>query len=234
VARGYLNVQIGPIDKKSQAYYGLADRRGALVQKVNEGGPAARAGMEDGDIIVSVDGKTIDGTEDLIQMISSHRPGETVSLGVLRDGKDVTLKVKLADRAETFTASTDGDESEGEEGEVPKPEAAAKLGLSVSELNPSLFRELYANQFELPRDHPDGVMVTKVSNQGPAYETGLLPGNIITHVGRTAIRSVSDFRRATSKIEKGQVVRLTVAFYTRESRTSDFELESRFVFIEAE
>jgi serine protease Do len=211
---------------------------------VNEDGPAARAGLKNEDVIASVDGKPVDTTESLIQMISRHRPGDTVTLGVFRcresggegcDAREVTLKVKLADRSETLQAANEGSDEEEGSADEDKPASVAKLGFTVAELTPNRFRELYAGQAELPRTHPDGVIVTKVSSSGPAYEAGLQAGWIVTQLGRDPIKSVADFRRAADRIQKGQVVRLAVSYFLPPSQRGDgLQQESRFIFFEAE
>src|SRR5439155_16188103 len=124
---GALSIQIQPVSDEIQHYYGLSSKKGAFVQDVRADGPADRAGMKDGDIIVAVDGKPVDTTETLIQMISARRPGDTVALGILRDARNpnetapvvrnMNLKVKLADRSDTLRASNTGeDEEQGDEG----------------------------------------------------------------------------------------------------------------------
>ena len=237
VSRGALSIQIQPVTDEIQHYYKLPAKKGAFVQKVSADGPAERAGMKNGDIITTVDGKSVDTTENLIQMISAHRPGDTVSLGVLRDGRNVNLKVKLADRSETLRASNSGDEEEeGEEGEGgdEKPTASvAKLGFTVAEVSTGRFKELYG--FDLPKNPPEGVLVTKVSNEGPAYEAGVAPKMIVTQVGAEPVHSLSDFRRATEKVAKGQIVRLSVTYFVSpDRRGGNPEKESRYIFFEAE
>src|SRR5262249_55998879 len=108
-----------PGTEEIQHNYKPPKKKGAFVQKVSGDGPAERAGMKDGDIIVAVDGKSVDTTETLIQMISAHRPGDTVGLGVLRDGRNVNLKVKLADRSETLRASNRGGDADQQTREAP-------------------------------------------------------------------------------------------------------------------
>lgn len=237
VSRGALSIQIQPVTDEIQHYYKLPAKKGAFVQKVSADGPAERAGMKNGDIIVSVDGKSVDTTENLIQMISAHRPGDTVALVVLRDGRNVNLKVKLADRSDTLRASNSGDEEEegeeGEEGEEKPTASVAKLGFTVAEISTGRFRDLYG--YDLPKSAPEGVLVTKVSNEGAAYEAGVAPRMIVTQVGSTPVHSLADFRRATEKVEKGQIVRLSVTFFVNPDRRGGTpERESRYIFFEAE
>ena len=145
----------------------------------------------------------------------------------------MTLKVKLADRAETLKASNDQPDDEDMGSDEDKPASVAKLGFTVAELNSGNFRKV-AN-FSLPSDHHDGVLVTHVANDGPAYEAGLQPSNIVTAIGKEPVRSLADFKRIAQKVEKGQVVRLTVSYFTPPARRGESpEESSRFLFYEAE
>ena len=243
VSRGYLSIQIEAVDEAKRKFYGLSERKGAFVQKVNEDGPAARAGVKNGDVIVSVDGQPVDNTESLIQMVSSNRPGNTITLGLVRcreaggegcSPQDIAVKVKLADRAESVVASSEGAESGRGNGEQERPASVARLGFTVSELTAASFNEVYEGRLKLPARHVEGVLVTRVSNQGAAFEAGLQPGQIVTQVGRERITSIEDFRRAAEKIQKGQVVRLGVSFYLPGQRGGDPQEETRYIFFEAE
>jgi serine protease Do len=226
VQRGALAIGIVPIDDKKAKYYGLPNRKGAFVQNVAKDGPAARAGMEVGDIILSVDGREIGETGELIQIISAHRPGETVEVGVLRDGRPVKLRVKLTDRMETLRASArepDGSEEEGDD--QPDPATEASLGFTVATIAPS-----HAREHRLPRTHVEGVVITHVAQDGEAWEDGVREGMIVTQVGEESVTSIEEFRAAAGKIRKGEIVRLAVVFYPAPTGAK----ESRYIFFEAE
>ena len=213
VTRGALEIGIRQVTDEQQAYYKLGSKKGAFVETVDTKGPASRAGMKMGDIILSVDGKEISDTAELIGLISARKPGETVTVGVLRDGRPMTLKVKLTDRVETLRANKEEGADEGEEGGdegAAKPATAAKLGFTVTEFTPAIEREM-----EIPRHHVDGVVVTKVSPESRAYETGLREGMILTQIGDDQIASLGDFKAAAGRIKKGEIVRLNATWYVK-------------------
>ena len=94
----YMGVSTATITSELQRQLGLSEHTGALVQNVTADGPAARAGIENGDVIVSVDGNAVNSPEDLIAAIRDHQPGDTMKVGYVRDGKPTTVDVKLAAR----------------------------------------------------------------------------------------------------------------------------------------
>ncbi len=98
VSRGYIGVGPRDVDPDLQRSLGLKTASGALVQDVTAGSPGARAGIRTYDLIVAVDGKAISGSDQLIQLIASRRPGSMATLQVLRDNRPLTLPVKLAER----------------------------------------------------------------------------------------------------------------------------------------
>jgi serine protease Do len=230
VQRGALSIGIQPVTEEMAKYYNLPSRKGAFVQTVTPDGPADRAGMQKGDIILSVDGRDIAETGELIKTISARRPGESVNVGILRDGKNMTLKVKLIDRKETLKASmrSEGDQDQGDD-DSEKPATAAKLGFTVSDIT-----QTWEKRWKMPRHHVDGVIVTNVSPESRAWENGVREGMIITRIGKDPVPSVEDFRHATQNIKKGQIVRLFVSFYPQGRNGETGSEESQYVFFEAE
>lgn len=100
VSHGLLGIGVKPVDENKQDYYKLPFKRGAYVDSVTSGLPGDKAGIQEGDIIVSVDGKDIKDNSDLVDEISSHTAGDVVQIGIYRDGKKITLEARLGDRAE--------------------------------------------------------------------------------------------------------------------------------------
>ena len=201
VSRGYLGISLAEISPDLQEAWGLKDDKGALVQSVVAGLPGDEAGIKKGDVIVAVDGRTIASRNEVVRLISAKDPGSTVKLTVLRNGKELTLTAKLADRAQYVGKTGEEPESEGGAPEEPNEK---KLGISVDELTPAVMQEL-----ELPRD-TTGVVVTRVSRVSEAYDKNIGEGDVITEVNRVAVKSVADYRREIRKVKEGGLVVLYV------------------------
>ena len=193
VARGYLGISLGEITPELQEAWNLADDKGALVQEVLPGLPAEAAGVKRGDVIVAVDGKRMDTVDEVVRAVSSKEPGAALKLTVLRNGKEVTLTAKLADRAEA-RGLTPG--AEGEPGAPSEEQNEKKLGLSVDDLDPRVLQQL-----GLPQS-TTGVYITHVTEGSEAFDKGLSEGVVITEVNRTAVKSVADFRREIRKVKE--------------------------------
>lgn len=215
VSRGYLGVQVGPVDADAKEYlknkYSLELKGGALVQKVEDKTPASRAGIQKGDVIVSVDGKEIRESKDLVRIISRYAPKKTIKIELYRNGKKKSVDVTLGDRSQ-------GLKNGEEEGSESEPDKQAKLGISVEELSPKI--RMYNG---IP-DDVSGVYVRNIDPKSNAFSKGLRQGQIISEVNGEPIESVSDFRKATSKIKSGE----TVSLYVQDGRTG------RYIYFKAE
>lgn len=196
VVRGYLGVNITDVTAEAQEAFGLPSREGALVHEVVDGSPADKAGLKHGDVIVGVNGKAIKSQRELIDTVASMPPGTKVQLEIIRDGKRKTLAATLGER------KTEGEEDE-EEAQTPE-EAAARVGLDVTDLNPRLRR-----QFGIPST-VDGVLVQDVDDLSVADEAGLAPGDVILEVNGQPVSSVDEFNQKLEKLRPGQAVRLYV------------------------
>lgn len=194
VVRGYLGVNITDVTAEHQEAFNLPSREGALVHDVMDGSPAEKAGLKHGDVIVAINGKAIKNQRELIDTVSSMPPGTKVELEIIRDGKRKKLTATLGERK---------GEDEEEEGETETPqEAAAKLGLDVTDLNARLRR-----QFDIPNT-VDGVLVQDVEDLSVADEAGVMPGDVILEVNGQAVDSVDAFNQKLEKLRSGQAVRL--------------------------
>jgi serine protease Do len=169
-------------------------KNGVLVQKVHPGGPAEKGGIKVGDIITSIDGRTIKDGDDLVNEIASRRPGSTVRLGYLRDGKPGDTTVTIGDRDKVF-AELSGQESEANPGE--KAEAGeAKLGIVVREISPSTAAKLHAS----------GVVVQSVRSGSFADLQGLEPGLVILRINKQPTGTKEQFDAVVSKLKIGDDV----------------------------
>jgi len=229
VIRGYLGVTVRDLDRVSRDAYDLGPRtRGAIVQTVNEGGPADVAGVEAGDIVIGVDGERLEGQQDFLQRIANHGPGDEVELEVVRpaapDGDtDQTIAVTLTERppepeilAQQFGFGEDNAPEEQPEDEAPldlESSSALALGFRVTALTNAL-----RNQLEIP-SNVDGVVVTDVAESSPAARVGIQPGDVIRRV-RTNVESVEQFDAEIGEFGPGDAVPLRV--YSRRQGASGF------------
>ncbi|MCP4895907.1 MAG: Do family serine endopeptidase [bacterium] len=214
VVRGYLGVNIRNITQETQEAFGLSNRNGALVDEVVEGAPAYKAGLRHGDVIVTLDGRELDDTRDLIDLVSAMPPGRVAHLGVIRNGEKIDVDVKLARRDDA-----DG-ETSPDEGDEEAEEAAEKIGISITELTPRIREGLELS------DGVAGVLVTRVRQLSPAGEQGMVRGDVITEVNGQKVTSPDEFLSLVDDVDSGDLLRIYV-FRPRADR-------SFFVFIRIE
>ncbi|MGD2168109.1 MAG: PDZ domain-containing protein, partial [Gammaproteobacteria bacterium] len=183
VARGWLGVQIQTLDDDLAAALGIDDGRGALVAEVTDASPAARGGIEAGDVIRSVDGEAIDDSRQLSRVIARSGPGSHVELEVIRDGRERELSVTLGD------LDTAAPVAARERGNAGSP-VADFGGLSIEELTPA-----HRSRLRLPAGL-DGVLVVEVVPGSAAAEKGIRPGDVITGINQHSVMGVRDAREA--------------------------------------
>ena len=205
VSRGFIGVGLTDVTPALQRSLNLSVAHGAMVQDVNVGSPAERAGLRPYDVIAEVDGRQVLSNEELIRDISAREPGTVVRLNVLRDGRRQSLTVKLAERPTRSDETTPSDAV----GNRPRPrdqEPAAdqKLGLVVRELDRS-----FIGRLEIPQDI-QGVVISRVDPTGPGFQALLRRGFVIMEINRRAVRSVADFEREAGAARPGEVLTLYV------------------------
>jgi len=194
VSRGSIGVEFNAVPNPAvQRVYGVSS--GVTIANVTPNGPAAKAGLQTGDTIVSVNGKTVATGDELVAEISSLRPGSVAKLGYLRNGKQSTIDVTIADRSKLF-ATRLGDEEEG--GEEAKPQEN-KLGVNVRDITPEM-----ADRMKLPNSK--GVMVQDVKPGGFADNVGVSRGDVILEINKQPVNSESDFQKLQSQLKSGQDV----------------------------
>jgi len=216
VARGAIGVTItdfSALDEDDREYWGLADLHGAFIQEVTAGQPADRAGLRYGDAVVAVDGEPLTGSSDLILRISSHRPGESIEMTYLRNGRKRTATVRLGDReAIVQGASITRDDSSSE----PERSFFHQVGIEVADLDADTRR-----RFQIPTQ-VEGVVIADVSVRGDAYEKGLRPGMVILEVNRQAVATLGDYRAIIEEIEDNEIVAFYVWIRTRDGESRNF------------
>ena len=196
VRRGYLGIQITNLDFQTAQAFGLSTTDGALVGEVDDGTPGAKAGIQHGDVIVTVDGHPVKTTRDLITYVSDRGPNQTVALGVLRNGKQIERTVRLGERP-TTVAQAENKEQDHESG-------IDWMGLQYENLTGDV-----RSGHGLPAS-VSGVVVTSVAPTSPLYDQRLRPGDVITEVNGQSVASSGDFERLVKGAKSGSFLRLYV------------------------
>ena len=189
VTRGWLGVSIQDVTTEIAAALGRKEARGSLVSEVLSGTPAAKAGLKDGDLIISVNDREIADSRDLTRTVASLPPGAKARVKVLRAGSEKTVSVTLGQRSAS-------DEAAPETSAPKEDNLAEEIGLKISELTPAL-RE----QFHTP-ENVAGVLVTGVKPGSPADNAGLRPGVVILEIDGAPAVSAKAIRGAIDKAKK--------------------------------
>ena len=198
VVRGYLGILPIEVPREAAEEYGLSKlkNRGAYVSQVVKGGPAEKAGLQPGDIVLGLNGKPVDGPVELRRALGAVKPGTSVMLQINRRGKAMDIKASLAEKPATPSAA-----SAPERQEVPeaKGSQAAKVwGLSVINLS----------ETERQAGQGGGVKVAAVS--GGAEAVGVRVGDVILAVGSSDVTDVKQFDAVVSKIDKSKPLAVTL------------------------
>ena len=195
VTRGRIGVQIGPVSKDVAESIGLGKPQGALVNGVEAGAPADKAGVEAGDIIIKFDGKAVEKSSDLPRMVGSTKPGTKSTLTVFRRGSTKELSVVIAEvEADKSTKKT------AEKGDRPKlPQIGQSIGLAVSELTKEQKGALSGH---------GGVRVDSATDN--AARAGIREGDIIMQLGNLVVSDIKSFEAALAKVDKTKPIGVLV------------------------
>jgi serine protease Do len=168
--------------------FSLKDNKGALVGDVIPEGPAAKAGIQRGDVIVEFNGYKVKNMKQLPKIVAQTTPNTDVNVVVVRDGKSVTLNVHIA-------ILKDGDQKLAQEGGATED----PLGMQGQDITPELAKSLNL-------DSAEGVLVSDVRAGQSAAEAGIKRGDIITEIDRKPVRNMPEYKRSLGNIRKGRTV----------------------------
>jgi serine protease Do len=190
VTRGGIGVYVQKLTPDLAKSFGLEQSKGALVADVIPGSAAEAGGIRRGDVITKFNGKEIDEMNELPRIVASTPVGKEVEVVILREGKPMTLKLKVGELKDEAAAPT-------------LEKTKLELGMSVQEITPEIAQQLRLRESM-------GVVVSQVEPGGTADEAGIERGDVIREVNGYLIRNYSDYRAALAKVKEGEIVRLLV------------------------
>jgi serine protease Do len=181
VTRARLGVFVQPVTSDMASSLGLKQVSGAIVSQVESGSAAERAGIKQGDVILSFNGQPVHDTNTLRNRVADTKPGTSANVVIMRDGSEKTMTVKLDEAQPNRSARNDGDPDAGEK---------SALGVSVAPLTPEL-----ASRFGAPKN-AHGLLVQDVNPDGRAADAGIQAGDVIEQVNRQPVQNVDDLKAA--------------------------------------
>ena len=195
VTHGYMGIGISDVTPENAKFFDVTDANGAVVTQVEADSPAGKAGLKVGDVITQLDGQKVTDAGELQVEVGQKRPGTTIKLDVLRDGKNLNLPVTLEAMG---SRDQEGNEvSEADHGKM-------HWGVGLSDMTPELREQLQA-----PRDI-HGAVIEQVQPGSSADNAGLQRGDVIVQVNRHDVQSASDVKQALASVPKGKDALLLV------------------------
>jgi serine protease Do len=184
IQRGWLGVRIQQVSDEIAETMGMDKPRGALIAGMTDGGPAAKAGVQNGDVVLAFDGRQVADNRALPRMVADAQIGKTVNMEVLRKGQRRTIPVTVQRLVEDEKAAS-GDKTPAKPN-APKAPATVNLGMTLAPMSPESRR-----RFRLD-GKVEGVVVTEVDPDSPAGQKNIRPGDVITEVAQQKVTSPAD------------------------------------------
>jgi serine protease Do len=187
ISHGYIGIGISDVTPDNAHFFQMNNATGTLVTQVDPNSPGGKAGLRTGDVIVKLNNQTVTDAGELQMEVGQKRPGDTIQLEVVRDGKNMTIPVAL----EAMGPSSNGGTASSEHGK-------GRWGISLGDLN-----QAERDQMQIPSD-VHGAVVEDVQPGSPADNAGLQRGDVIAEVNRHSEQSAADVAHALANIDKGQ------------------------------
>lgn len=195
VTRGSIGVTFQP-EPNEALLRSFGASHGVVVTSVQEDGPAAKAGIKQGDVIVSINGSAVKDSNDLISKVATLPVGEKATIGYIRDRKEQQTTLMIGDRGKVFASVLNPDEEQGSKESGAKP---AKFGMSVQNVTPEMARQMGLKD-------TSGVLVAKVEPGSFAEDVGLRPGDVIKEMNQRPVAKVDDILKMESNLKAGSDV----------------------------
>jgi len=193
VTRGWLGITIQDLKGELAEYYGLKGKTGVLVASVVPGDPADQAGIKPKDIIINVNGQTVNSSRDLTSLTANLSVGDEAQVRILRNGKSKTLEVQIGKRPLTMASVSENRQKEKE----------GEYGFRVTDLTPEM-----ARRFKI--EETSGVMVVGVAPKSKADAAGIQQGDLIIEINHQNVASVKDFKNLIDQYKKADGINLLV------------------------
>jgi serine protease Do len=197
VTRGWLGVVIQDVNEDLAQSFGLDKAEGILIAEVGNDSPAQAAGLKEGDIILTLNGKKLDDVSQLRNKIAMTPPKSRVKLGIIRDGRKKEIKVTIGEQPDNFSRTTRLSRGKAH------GSLLGRMGLSLQELTSDL-----ADQFGYTQGQ--GVLIAEVDPDSPAARVGLQPGQLIEEVNKIRVHNLKELKRALKKSKNPKQVLLRV------------------------
>jgi serine protease Do len=192
ITRGWLGVAIQELTKDLAESFGMKGTNGALIAGVEKAGPAEKAGLEPGDVIIQFDGKLIEVSSDLPRVVGMTEPGKSVNVDVLRKGNKKTLRIRVGEMP--------SEDIEISQSNTPSTEASSnKIGLTLSALTPQQKKKLNGK---------NGLLV--IASTGEAAESGIRRGDVILGLNNNETQSADQFNKQINAVRSGKTVAVLV------------------------
>jgi serine protease Do len=201
VHRGYLGVQIQSLDPQVAEHLGLTGKGGVVIAKVTKGSPAAKAGLQSGDILTAADGKPVKDARDLQNVVAHMQRGKAMEVAVLRDGASKAFQVTIEEQPRSLAAATRGEEEAAPESEPTKLD---KLGVKLADLTAESARQLGYSE------NTTGVVVNAVEPNSSSEEAGLKTGDLVVQIDQQPVKNMDDAQKVLAKasLEKGVLLQV--------------------------
>ena len=202
IVRGWLGVSIQEVTSDLAEEFGVKDLKGALVSGVVKGSPAAKAGIKQGDVILQYNGKIVEDTGHLRNMVSQTPINTTVKVKLLRSKKEIDIDAVIVELPKKLseTSSREDRSKKNNEDEI----SSALSGIAVRELTSDLVRRFGFDEKE------KGLIVVKVDPDSRAFEAGIRYGDIILQINQKNVSNLEDYKEAASTIKKKERLLLLI------------------------
>ncbi|MCM8774054.1 MAG: Do family serine endopeptidase [Candidatus Omnitrophica bacterium] len=193
VLYGWLGVNIQDLNQDLRNYFGIKEQEGVIVVRVFKNSPAEKAGLKEGDLILSFDNKKVTDTRELIKLVSITEVNKIVPLKIIRDGKEQNLEIKIGARPDDLSS-------------IETVERTFFRGMEVEDLT-----SFWKNKFNIKGE--EGVVIVNIEQDSSAERAGLAVGDVITIIGNRRVRNKEDFERAISNLQGDCLVKTNRGFF---------------------